>query len=157
MIPVQAGGPRPRHRLRTSAAILIKSPAPDRTPSHFSSNFDPMRFCCPNEDHGPAICRHIDRLRWRSAESADKMRRRLGGFIESVYNTPPGGGSDRNGPGQPLLRKLTASGPPVPTPELECLVYCGRYSLRDQFSCGCANHGSDSGRTIRSVGIGERT
>jgi hypothetical protein len=37
------------------------------------------------------------------------MRRRLGGVIESVYNTPSRGGRDGNGPGQPLLRKLTAA------------------------------------------------
>jgi hypothetical protein len=36
-----------------------------------------------------------------------KWRCRLGGFIKSVYNTPPKGGSDGNGPEQPLLRKLT--------------------------------------------------
>jgi hypothetical protein len=70
-----------------------------------------MRLCCPHEDHGPVVRFNIDRLRWRSAESADKMRRRLGGLIESVYNTPSRGGSDGNGPGQPLLRKLAAKTP----------------------------------------------
>jgi hypothetical protein len=64
---------------------------------------------CPNEDHGPAVCFHVGRMRWRSAESADKMRSGLGGFIKSIYNTPPRGGSDGNGPEQPLLRKLTAA------------------------------------------------
>jgi hypothetical protein len=70
-----------------------------------------MRLCCPNEDHGRAICFHIDRMRWRPAESTNKMRRRLGGFIKSIYDTPPGGGSDGNGPEQPLLRKLIAAKP----------------------------------------------
>jgi hypothetical protein len=46
---------------------------------------------------------------WRSAEWANKMRCGLGRFNESVYNTPPRGGSDGNGPDQPLLRKLTAA------------------------------------------------
>jgi hypothetical protein len=47
-------------------------------------------------------------MRWRPAESADKMRRGLGGFIKSVYNTPPRGGSYGNGPEQSLLRQLIA-------------------------------------------------
>jgi hypothetical protein len=67
-----------------------------------------MRLCYPNEDHSPVTRFRVDRMRWRPAQSADKMRRRLGGFIESVYNAPPRGGSDGNGPEQPLLRKLTA-------------------------------------------------
>jgi hypothetical protein len=46
-------------------------------------------------------------MRWRSAETADKMRRRFGGFIKSVHDTSSGGGSDGNGPKQPLFRKLT--------------------------------------------------
>jgi hypothetical protein len=52
-------------------------------------------------------------MRWRPAESTDKMRRRVGGFIKSVYNTPPGGGSDGNGPEQSLFRKLTAERKPL--------------------------------------------
>jgi hypothetical protein len=47
-------------------------------------------------------------MRWRPAEGGDKMRRRLGGFIKSVCDTPPRGGSDGNGPEQPLFRKLIA-------------------------------------------------
>lgn len=42
---------------------------------------------CANEDHGPAIRFHVDRMRGRSAEGPDKMRRSLGGLIESVCNT----------------------------------------------------------------------
>jgi hypothetical protein len=59
-------------------------------------------------------------MRWRSPESADKMRRGLGGFIKSVGNTQARGGGDGNGPQQPLLRKLNAertarlARPPLP-------------------------------------------
>ena len=42
---------------------------------------------CANEDHGRAIRFHVDRMRGRSAEGPDKMRRSLGGLIESVCNT----------------------------------------------------------------------
>ena len=42
---------------------------------------------CANEDHGPAIRFHVDRMRGRSADGPDKMRRSLGGLIESVCNT----------------------------------------------------------------------
>jgi hypothetical protein len=43
---------------------------------------------CANEDHGPVAIRfHVDRMRGRSAEGPDKMRRSLGGLIESVCNT----------------------------------------------------------------------
>jgi hypothetical protein len=75
---------------------------------------------CPNEDHSPAVCFHVDRMRWQPTESADKMRCRLGGFIKSVYNTSPRGGSDGNGPDQPLLRKLTASHNAPPAAPDEC-------------------------------------
>ena len=37
------------------------------------------------------------RLRWRSAESIDKMRRSLGSFIKSVCNTRPSRSSNGNG------------------------------------------------------------
>src|ERR1700692_1904395 len=64
---------------------------------------------CPNEDHRSIIGLYgLNRMRWRPAESVDEMRRGLGGAIESVYNTSPRGGSDGNGPKQPLLRKLIA-------------------------------------------------
>ena len=49
------------------------------------------------EDHGPAICLHVDRLRWRSAESTDKMRRSLGSFIKSVCNARPSRSRNGNG------------------------------------------------------------
>jgi len=52
---------------------------------------------CPNEDRRPIICFHVDRLRWRSAESTDKMRRSLGSFIKSVCNTRPSRSSNGNG------------------------------------------------------------
>ena len=42
---------------------------------------------CANEDHSPAIRFRVDRMRGRSAEGPDKMRRSLGGLIESVCNT----------------------------------------------------------------------
>jgi hypothetical protein len=67
-----------------------------------------MGIDCSNEDHGPAVCFHVGRMRWRSAETADKMRRGLGGLIKSVHYTSSRGGGDGNGPEQPLLRKLTA-------------------------------------------------
>jgi hypothetical protein len=73
---------------------------------------------CSNEDRGPAVCFCIDRMRWRPPESADKVRRGLGGFIKSVCNTQARGGGDGNGPEQPLLRKLNAertAGAPVTT------------------------------------------
>jgi hypothetical protein len=47
-------------------------------------------------------------MRWRSAKTADKMRRRFRGLIKSVHYASSGGGSDGNGPEQPLLRKLAA-------------------------------------------------
>jgi hypothetical protein len=47
-------------------------------------------------------------MRWRPAQSADKMRRRLGGIIKSVYNAQARGDRDGNGSEQSLLRKLNA-------------------------------------------------
>jgi hypothetical protein len=95
-------------RLRTSAAIPHRLACNGPNANELAFDFDPVQLCCPHEDHGPVISFNIDRLRWRSAESANEMRRRLGGFIKSIYNAPPRRGRDGNGPDQPLLRKLTA-------------------------------------------------
>jgi hypothetical protein len=94
----------PRAVVRPVNARLFRCPRQTRQQ-------DGIGIDCPNEDHDPAICCHVDRMRWRPAQSADKMRCGLGGFIKSVYNTPPRGGSDGNGPDQPLLRKLTPGEP----------------------------------------------
>jgi hypothetical protein len=56
-----------------------------------------MGIDCPNEDHRPAICFRVGRMRWRSAESIDKMRRSLSSFIESICNTRPSRSSNGNG------------------------------------------------------------
>jgi hypothetical protein len=65
---------------------------------------DGFEVGCANEDHGPAIRFHVGGMRWRSDEYTDKMRRGLGGFIKSVYNTQPRSGGNGNGSQQPLLR-----------------------------------------------------
>src|ERR1700694_5786179 len=58
---------------------------------------DRIGIDCPNENRRSTICFHVDRLRWRSAESADKMRRSLGSFIKSVRNTQPRRSSNGKG------------------------------------------------------------
>ena len=62
---------------------------------------------CPNENRRSTIYFHVDRLRWRSAESADKMRRSLGSFIKSVRNTQPSRSSNGNGSKLPMLWYVT--------------------------------------------------
>src|SRR4029077_6408361 len=58
---------------------------------------DRIGIDCPNEDRRPTICFYVDRMRWRPAESADKMRRSLVSFIKSVCNTRPSRSSNGNG------------------------------------------------------------
>jgi hypothetical protein len=67
-----------------------------------------VRIDCPNEDHRPAVGFHVDRMHWRSAQSIDKMRSGLGGYVESICNTRPSRGSNGSGSKQPVLWYVTA-------------------------------------------------
>jgi hypothetical protein len=90
-------------RSRVTADATLQTAGPRNSPQGRLIGID-----CSNEDHDPSIRAYIDWMRWRSPESADKMRRGLGGFIKSVCHTQARGGGDGNGPEQPLLRKLNA-------------------------------------------------
>jgi hypothetical protein len=100
-------------RSRVTADATLQTAGPRNSPQGRLIGID-----CSNEDHDPSIRAYIDWMRWRSPESADKMRRSIGGFIKSVCHTQARGGGDGNGPEQPLLRKLNAertAGAPVTT------------------------------------------
>jgi hypothetical protein len=48
-------------------------------------------------------------MHWRSAQSIDKMRRRLGGYVKSVCNARPSRGSNGSGSEQPVLWHMMAT------------------------------------------------
>jgi hypothetical protein len=57
----------------------------------------------PNEDHGPVVRFDVGRVRWRSVQSTNQMRRSLGSFRKSVFDTRPSRGRDGNGPEKRML------------------------------------------------------
>ena len=65
---------------------------------------------CGNEDHRHIVRPHVSRMRWRSVQSTDKMRRSLSGFSKSVCNACPSRGGHGNGSKQPVFWHLTSSG-----------------------------------------------
>jgi hypothetical protein len=68
-----------------------------------------MGIGCPNEDHGSVVRFDVGRMRWRPAQSADKMRRGFGGRIKSVGNTRSSRTGNGDGPEQRLLWYGSAS------------------------------------------------
>jgi hypothetical protein len=63
----------------------------------------------PDEDRGPVIGFHINRMHGRSTQSIDKMRRCLGGYVKSICNPRSSRGSNGSGSEQPVLWHMMAS------------------------------------------------
>ena len=89
------------------------SPLGDAAPSALRCSRKPRQGAqtgidCPNEDR-PTVGFHVDRMHGRSAQSIDKMRRGVGGYVKSVCNTRSSCGSNGSRSKQPVLWCVTAS------------------------------------------------